>query len=282
MKRIKLDEDSIKQILSEIEQGIKLNYDRCDVGKDIKHDISKYLKISDAPKAKILFTPLAYLKMWSYVQINDIEIAWHCTVERKDKNIFVIKDAFLYPQKITSVTVETDDEKYAQWVDTLDIDTYNSMKMQCHSHVKMDVTPSGVDQTYYKNQLSDTADDSFYIFLIINKKHEVWCNIYDKENNIHYESGDIEFELVDNKGNSITEYCTKEIEDNCAEPVKATTTYEKKDDKGQEGAIEYGYTRQDYWMHIDAYNDYVAEQNKKGKDYMSYREYLANKKYLDK
>lgn len=282
MKKIKLLKKDMKTILDEAKAMIESQYDRCDVDKELKIPISDYLKVENKPKARIKFTLKAYLKMWSYIVLHPIEIAWHCTVKRQGDNEFLVTDSFLYPQKVTSVTVETDDEKYAQWVDTLDNDTYNAMSMQCHSHVLMGTNPSSTDWAYYRQQLTNTADDSFYIFLIMNKKHEHWCHIFDKKNNIIYEEDDIELTIVDNKENDVFDVIRQEIELNCEnktyhkeekkeiekeDETKAVVVYEKKDNN------EW-WNDKDYWAHYEDYERYVDKCKKSHKDYPSYREYL--------
>ena len=72
-----------------------------------------------------------YLKMLEYVLKCDTEIAWHGTVKRGEgdkSHIFYIKDVYLYPQKIAAATVQVDDDKYTQWSDKQDADTFNNRR----------------------------------------------------------------------------------------------------------------------------------------------------------
>lgn len=281
MKRIKLLKKDMKTIFDEAKAMIESQYDSCDLSNEFKIPISDYLKVENAPKAKIKFTITAYLKMWSYIVLHPVEIAWHCTVKRQKDNEFLVTDAFLYPQKVTATTVETDDEKYAQWVDTLNNDVYNDMHMQCHSHVLMSTNPSGTDLAYYRQQLTNTADDSFYIFLIMNKKHERWCHIYDKKNNLIYENNDIDITIVDKNETDVFDIMQQEINKYCEnktyykeekkeekkEETKAVVNYEKKENK------EW-WDDKDYWAHYEDWERYRDNCKKSHKDYVSYREYL--------
>ena len=140
----------------------------------------------------IVITKQAYDKMYELVQQCNIEIAWHNTVQRKG-NTFTILDTLCYPQTATHVTVESDDESYPIWQEDLDDDTYNALRMQGHSHVNMGVGPSSTDEDYYDTMLSHVK--TFYIFLIMNKRGQVYARIYDYTNNYVYENTDIDLAM---------------------------------------------------------------------------------------
>ena len=194
MKKIKLLAEDIDSISNQIKDKLTNNVFMSDT---FNVDLSEFLKVENHPKATLLFEPEAYIKMMSFVRLCDKEIAWHGIVNRINDTTFSITDVLLYPQIITGVTVNTDTEEYAKWTETLDNDTFNNLRFQGHSHVNMATNPSGTDNDYYKQQISDLTDDDYYIFMIINKSHSVWCNIYDLKNNILYQNGDIEIDIGD-------------------------------------------------------------------------------------
>ena len=147
----------------------------------------------DAPDDMVLdISPLAYLKMRTLVEDNTTECAWQGTVKvSEDRHKFTIKDILVYPQMVTGATVTTDDALYEAWHQERDNETYNSLRFQGHSHVNMAVSPSGVDKTLYNDTLQTLRDDSFYIFMITNKKGDVWVNIYDLAENAIYDKSDL-------------------------------------------------------------------------------------------
>lgn len=189
--------------------------------------------LQNEPKAKLFITASAYLKMMLYVRDTDTEIAWHGTAVRTTANTtlltaeFLIKDVFLYPQIVRAATVDTDQEKYNQWVTELDDETFNEMRFQGHSHVNMGTSPSGVDTTYYDSIL-DTLKieqpDSFYIFTIMNKRGETYLIIYDLAKNIVYSKEDIEVHIF--QGNTdIMRQISEQKDHFCEKPTVTTPIY---------------------------------------------------------
>lgn len=153
----------------------------------------KELSGANHEKAEVHFTRTAYYKMWALVDELGKEIAWDgvCTRDPERPNVFTVEDIIVYPQTVTGATVETDDEKYLNWMNGLDDDTFNRRRFNGHSHVNMGVTPSGTDMTYREQCLLNVKD--FFVFGIFNKKHDSNFEIYDIENNIVYENKDITF-----------------------------------------------------------------------------------------
>jgi len=113
---------------------------------------------------------------------------------------FLIEDIFVYPQEVTGSTVNTDQTAYIEWLYGLDDETFSKLRMQGHSHVKMGVSPSGVDDAHRKQILEQLEQDMFYIFMIWNKSLMVHTLIYDMANNTLYEDKDVEVKLLGNEG----------------------------------------------------------------------------------
>jgi hypothetical protein len=75
----------------------------------------------------------------------------------------------------------------------LDDDTFSSLRMQGHSHVNMSVSPSPQDLTDQATTLDQMGSGcKFYIFMVWNKRLERDARIYDLEENLLYESGDVD------------------------------------------------------------------------------------------
>ena len=150
-------------------------------------------------KATLYFTELAYLKMKMLVDSSSKEVAWHGLVKRHQQqaNAFIVYDILIYPQKVTGVTVETDQEEYQDWLMGHDDDTFNNIRLQGHSHVYMSTTPSSVDMELYEGIVNQLTGDMFYVFIILNKKGEKTIQIYDFISNLVFDTEDVFMEVID-------------------------------------------------------------------------------------
>lgn len=144
-------------------------------------------------KAELHFDEAAYYKIKDIVDIHDKEIAWDCTVTRDPENpkCFYVHDVIMYPQIVTATTVDTDDERYTAWLNSLDDETFNSRRFNGHSHVRMAVSPSLTDKNYREDSITNVSD--FFIYGIFNKSGDRNFEIYDVENNVVYENTDIDY-----------------------------------------------------------------------------------------
>lgn len=209
-------------------------------------------------KTTLYFTEMAYLKMMMLVWTSDKEVGWHGLAYKKNGE-YIITDILVYPQKVTGATVESDDDRYPEWLVKLDDDTFKALNMQGHSHVNMGVTPSQTDENDQKMILTQKLkDDSFYIFMIINKKGEKTIRIYDLEDNALYETADVSVKLIKD-GTGIMDFLD-EAEDLVQEkkytPVKVTNppaeTQKKYTYGNKNGSSSWGYDDDDdysayYW-----------------------------------
>lgn len=185
--------------IDEIIRGIKAQLSGRKVFGEVC--VKKSLTTTISEKAVVTFSPDAWVKMTTLVKSYDSEVEWHGTVRRTDKNKWSIDDILVFPHVVAAATVTSDQKEYEAWLNTLDDDTFNSLRYHGHSHVNMGVTPSGVDMKYREDVVSTLQSpgdgvDSFYIFLILNKKGEWSGEIYDLTNNILYEKNDIEIEIT--------------------------------------------------------------------------------------
>lgn len=200
-KKIFADENSINKFVQDASESIlqyakelALRQNGYMPGNDsfsIKIPIEK---LPGEHKAVLEISPLAWLKTSTLVSAFDTEVQWHGMVSRISENIFRIEDLVFFPQKVTAVTVDTDEEEYSKWILTVERER---MRMHGHSHVRMGVTPSGTDMNYRKSIVSSSpipneGEDFFYIFMIVNKDWKISAEIYDIQNNIVYETQDIQ------------------------------------------------------------------------------------------
>lgn len=139
----------------------------------------------------IVFNPTAYGKIMSLIMNSEKEIGWHCTVSRYG-NEFYIEDAFVYPQYVTGSTINTEQDEYDDWVMSFNGEVLNKMFCHMHSHVNMGVTPSGVDVEHQKKMIKTLGEDEYYLFMIMNKKGDIWKMIVDMKEKLIYENNDID------------------------------------------------------------------------------------------
>jgi hypothetical protein len=192
----------------------------------------------DMPKASISFTQEAYLKIMLYVRDTNTEIAWHGSVTRKDNN-FTVHDVYLYPQIVTGGTVNTDQTEYNKWVEELDDDTFNKMRLQGHSHVNFGASPSGTDKDYYSSILNVLNKNDFYIFMIINKSGSMYFEIYDLENNVIYENQDVNVNVLTDANTDLLKLIDLDKEYYCARPAPTYSTTHNIHDYGYSSNHNY-------------------------------------------
>lgn len=163
-------------------------------------DIRQNFK-SDGRCALLYFTPMAWMKMTALVSEFSTEVQWHGLVRRLSECEFEIYDILVPPHTVTAATVTSDQEKYSNWINGLDDETFNALRFHGHSHVDMAVSPSVTDTDYRKDVITqlpkpDANNDTFYIFLIINKRHDWSAEIYDLTYNALYSTTAEEIDMM--------------------------------------------------------------------------------------
>lgn len=158
-------------------------------------------------KAVIWFTPDAYAKMIALIQDSDKEVAWHGIAHRVDDEVgqYVITDILVYPQEVTGATVNTDQEEYEMWMMRQEDDVFNNIRMQGHSHVRMETHPSTTDLEHQAKIIDQLEGDMFYIFMIWNKYFKYTAKIYDLKINTLFEPADISVMMV-GSGHGLEEF----------------------------------------------------------------------------
>lgn len=211
-------------------------------------------------KIKFIITPKAYSKMLQYVLQSNIEIAWHGTIEHPNPDEYILTDVMLYPQTVTATTVTTDQEKYEEWLNTIDDETFNKLRFQGHSHVNMSTNPSATDIDYYDDLTDALTRAEYYIFLIMNKSQNFYIEIRDLKNNILYEKEDIEIIILDEDGNTLLKTIDEEITLNAEKPQPVKYTYPHSQFYGSENKYKY------YQGKFDNFYDDLEEKFKSKKE----------------
>lgn len=205
-------ESNVRYVIAQLVSGVR----------KVTIDINTILKLPKnhrIPKIEISFSDTAWSKINAIVNYYDKELAWHGTVERTDKGLYV-KDIYVYPQLVTSTTVESDEDKYPAWLDQLPDDVFNSIRLQGHSHVNMGVSPSAVDEDFYETLIKHLND--YYIYMIINKRGDLWFNVYDLESNLIYEKEDIVYNIP---SNSLASWVGQVVDEMIDEAIPAKSKY---------------------------------------------------------
>lgn len=217
MQPIKLSEKFVQEAAREFVAKLSGLDVSANTSVTFSHKLAK--KAEGTARPTIHFTEEAYSKMQALVRHFSSEIAWHGTVER-DGLTFTVTDIFVYPQTVTDVTVETDQTKYEVWLNSLDDDTFNHLRLQGHSHVSMACDPSGTDLSNQKRLIDTLRKDNYEVFIIWNKRNEWTARIYDLAANVMYDENDIDVTYEPTKTDEFIEEAEKQL----SKPV-VTTTY---------------------------------------------------------
>lgn len=187
---------NLEQLTKEADSGLsklKMTDGSFSFKKDFKFE--RKFTVKTERRATLHITPEAFTKMALILATNDKEVAWHGVSERISDTEFIVKDVLVYPQEVTSTTVDTDDEEYAKWLIQIGEENFNNLHTQMHSHVNMGVSPSGVDMGHRDKIVSQLTDEDYYIFMIWNKKFEWSAAIYDMSSNAMYETSDVDVRI---------------------------------------------------------------------------------------
>lgn len=173
----------LEMLKTEFENKQYFNTETIDIKLSIKELVNTKLTELQLEEPKINMTADAFLKIRSLVDSCDGEVAWHGLVERHLNN-FLISDILVFPQHVTGTTADGVDSEYEMWIATQPDEIFDKLRFHGHSHVRMGVVPSAIDENYYSNLMTHVQD--YYITMIINKQGNIHARLYDKINNILY------------------------------------------------------------------------------------------------
>lgn len=201
MKPISFNKEVQRKILADFQKFLataRLGKNKIDYSYTLEDIVDKAIK-----KPELYFTADAYLKMITLVDNTTDEIGWHGVVEQ-DGHRFTVTDILVYPQIVSGSNIRTDQDAYNAWLMSQPDEIFNNIRYQGHSHVNFAVTPSdfgpGSDVHLYENILQTLRKNDYYIFMIINKRREVFVMIYDMAQNIVFEKDDITIYVMLNSG----------------------------------------------------------------------------------
>lgn len=191
--------EQIKQkLIEQYDSTIYMNTDTIKVQVNISELLDLYVKENNIPEPTVYITTQAYTKMRMLVDKTTTEIGWYGTVTKVPglTGVYVIEDIIVYPQKVTGATCEQLDNKMFEFEMSLTTDQVNHKRFHGHSHVNMGTTPSGVDEQFYHDILTQVTD--FFIVTVTNKRNEYTTRFYDMEHNILFT--DVSISVIDDEG----------------------------------------------------------------------------------
>ena len=187
-----------EKLLEKYDTTTFMNTSKIELKIDIEDILDEYIEQQHIVEPTIYITPNAYIKMRMLVDKTDKEVGWYGIVTEVPmlESVYVIEDIIVYPQKVTGATVAQDDDKMFEFEMSLTDEQVNHKRFHGHSHVNMTTSPSGVDENFYQDILSQVTD--YFIITITNKRNEYTTRFYDVRNNILYE--DVQIQLMQENG----------------------------------------------------------------------------------
>ena len=264
-----------------------------DSGKPIIKKIFK--RKEDEKPPMVCFTEQVLAKFKGYVDNCSLEIGWLALVRIDAQGRYIVYDTILPHQNVSAVTtdlMESGLQEVGEEILATRPDEFNNVRCWCHSHVNMQVCPSGTDDSTFE-QFYENCE--YFIRVICNKKGDMRVDFVDLEKEIRYDNinwyillsketealnnsiakyqKEIDEILAKNKktieelNKKIDEYrdnLFKELEVNIKEEVKEKVKEEKytykKCETAQYGNC-YAYDMDDYYS--DYYTNYPSYYNKK-------------------
>ena len=191
--------------------------DTIDIKLDVKDILEEYMNERQSAEPQVFIASEAYIKMRTLVDKTSTELGWYGFVSKLPglDNVYVIEDIIVYPQKVTGATCEQDEDRMFEFEMSLTTEQVRARRFQAHSHVNMGVTPSGVDEAFYQDLLSQVRD--YYIIMVTNKRGDNHIRFYDMENNIVYT--ELELKILLDNGTDVDKWYQEEVDNNLSKPT---------------------------------------------------------------
>lgn len=211
-----------ERLLAKYNETLFMNTTKIELKLDIEDMLDEYIEQQNIVEPTIYITPNAYIKMRMLVDKCDKEVGWYGIVNEMPglEASYVIEDIVVYPQKVTGATVEQDEDRMFDFEMSLTTDQVNHKRFHGHSHVNMSTSPSGVDENFYQELLSQVHD--YFIITITNKRNEYTTRFYDVANNILYT--DVPIHLIKDDGTLYLDWY-EENKKEIKEPTVVASSY---------------------------------------------------------
>ena len=261
--------DQVKeQLIEKYNSTVFLNTSTIDIKLDVKDILEQYITDKQLTDPTVYITCEAYVKLRKLVEDTTTEIGWYGTVTKAPglDATYIIDDIIVYPQIVTGATCVQDDDEVFNFEMRLTTDQVNRKRFHGHSHVNMGVTPSGVDEQFYQDLLSQVND--YFIIMVTNKSGANHIRFYDMENNILYT--EVPLHIMLDNGIDAEHWYDEETQDNLKDRKLTEVVNKVSGNAGNfQGSIFDDYdpyeSYQERWArHYDMYN-YQGKNNKKNK-----------------
>ena len=202
-----------------------------DSGKPIIKKIFK--RKEDEKPPMVCFTEQVLAKFKGYVDNCSLEIGWLALVRIDAQGRYIVYDTILPHQNVSAVTtdlMESGLQEVGEEILKTRPDEFNNVRCWCHSHVNMQVCPSGTDDNTFE-QFYENCE--YFIRVICNKKGDMRVDFVDLEKEIRYDN--INWYILLSKetealNNSVAKY-QKEIDEIVAKNKKTIEELNKKIDE---------------------------------------------------
>ena len=205
------------KLLEKYDNTTYMNTSTVNIQLDVREILEQYIADKQLVEPTVYITAEAFIKMRTLVDNTETEIGWYGVVKKYPglQETYVIEDIIVYPQRVTGATCEQDDNKIFEFEMSLTDEQVNNKRFQGHSHVNMGVTPSGVDEAFYQDLLSQVRD--YYIIMVTNKRGDNHIRFYDMENNIVYT--ELELKVLLDNGTDVDKWYQEEVDNNLSKPT---------------------------------------------------------------
>lgn len=200
--------------------------------------------MKEQSNALIVFTPLAWTKMWLLVDHFNSEVAWAAVCERGEKeHSYIVKDVIVHDQTVTGGTVRTDPAEYDEWLDWYrenDEETFFKISLHAHSHYVMAAFPSGLDTALQKDIISQLDGDMFYIFMIVNRRRDMWIRIVDHADGTTFLGRNVQWCVIDDgfHSSSFINEAKEKVKERKPERAHKHTYIKNEEEEDEDGSGE--------------------------------------------
>ena len=269
-----------EKLLNQYDTTTFMNTTKVELDIDIEDILDEYIEQRNIIEPTIFITSNAYIKMRMLVDKSDKEIGWYGIVNEMPglQATYIIEDIVVYPQRVTGVTVEQDEDRMFEFEMSLTTEQVNHKRFHGHSHVNMSTGPSGVDENFYQELLSQVND--YFIITVTNKRNEYTTRFYDMRNNILYT--DVPIHLIQNNGTPYQDWYEEnkeQVKENTVKYDYYTNLYKHKETKKTKQLSLYEDDDEDPLWDPNIYSYITKEEYKDiyGKEYAGeYDDFYTN------
>jgi len=130
---------------------------------------------------KLIINPKAELKIRIAMKhAKEYEIMWFGEIYKNKSGNFILKDVLFPPQMNQPAYVETDDDKFPEWMfkQIAKKGKSKDIRLHAHTHPTFPTNPSPTDIKHIDVMINEV--DDYYIQMILSNTHKPYC-VYHKK-----------------------------------------------------------------------------------------------------